>query len=313
MIRPDRSLDPVAQRQLYSSMGQVALIGEYRSLFEEDGIQIGQVLLTKQDLSSRPRYLNVMNCINTLWHNGVIPVINENDTVSLSGLMFTDNDELSGLIAAMMDCQRLFILSNVDGVYDSSAADGRPQLIREVPAGMSVARFVRPDKSGFGRGGMITKCRTAQRTAAAGIEVYIANGATDDVIVRLEAGDPQLRRTRFAAGGHKRAVKKWLASSDGFATAKVVVNKGAEDAITDPERASSLLPVGVREFLGDFKKDDIILVASTDGRTIGAGRAAMDRETAQRQAFAARQKPLIHYDYLYIYPFDSASQGEPDS
>ncbi len=302
MIRGERSLDPVAQRQLYSSMGQVTLIGEYQRLFGGHGIQIGQVLLTKQDLSSRSRYLNVMNCIGTLWHNSVIPVINENDTVSLTGLMFTDNDELSGLIASMMDCQKLFILSNVDGVYNGSAADGGARLIREVPAGASVARFVRPDKSGFGRGGMITKCRTAQKTAAAGIEVYIANGAAEDVIVRLESGDPELRRTHFEAGGHKRAIKKWIASSEGFASAKVVVNKGAEDALTDPDRASSLLPVGVREFAGDFKKDDILLVVSTDGRTIGVGRAAMDKETAQRQAFAARQKPLIHYDYLYIYP-----------
>lgn len=301
MIGGHAALNPVAQRQLLSSVGQAELIDQYKRLFDAHGVKIGQILVTKQDLGSRRHYLNMKSCFDVLWHNGVVPVVNENDAVSLTGLMFTDNDELSGLVASMMDCHRLFILSNIDGIFDGDPADPSSKVIREVARGASVSQYVRAAKSDFGRGGMVTKCRTAQKTAQAGIDVYIANGKTDRVVERLAADDPALPRTHFEAGEHSPAIKKWIAYSDGFASARVVVNKGAADALTDPDRVSSLLPVGVREFEGDFRKDDIIIIADPDGMPIAVGRAAMDKETALRQAFAAKQKPLVHYDYLHVF------------
>lgn len=302
MISGYQDLNPVAQRQLLASVGQVSLIDQYKELFDQHGLKIGQLLVTKQDLGSRLHYLNMKSCVETLWQNGVIPVVNENDAVSLTGLMFTDNDELSGLIASMMDCQCLIILSNIDGIFDGDPKDPNTHVIREVAKGTTVAQYVQATKSDFGRGGMVTKCRMAQKTAQAGIDVFIANGATDNVITRLMANDPTLSRTHFEAGSHSPAIKKWIAYSDGFATARVVVNKGAQEALLSTEHVSSLLPVGVREFEGDFRKDDIILICTTEGKTIGVGRAAMDKETAVKQAFASKQKPLVHYDYLYIYP-----------
>ncbi len=297
-----QDLNPVAQRQLLSSVGQVKLIDQYKQIFDRQGIKIGQLLVTKQDLGSRTHYLNMKNCFETLWQNDVVPVVNENDAVSLAGLMFTDNDELSGLVASMMDCDRLIILSNIDGIFDGDPSDESSKVIREVANGTSVSRYVRATKSDFGRGGMVTKCRMAQKTAQAGIDVYIANGTTPDVIVRIVSADPTLVRTHFEAGQKSPAVKKWIAYSDGFATARIIVNKGAAEALLSSERVSSLLPVGVREFEGDFHKDDIVLIVGPTGDTIGVGRASMDKETAVKQAFAAKQKPLVHYDYLYVYP-----------
>lgn len=302
MIKGYEDLNPVAQRQLLSSVGQVKLIDQYKQIFDRRGLKVAQLLVTKQDFGSRMHYLNMKNCFETLWQNDVVPVVNENDAVSLAGLMFTDNDELSGLIASMMDCDKLFILSNIDGIYDGDPSDPASKVITEVANGTSVSRYVRASKSDFGRGGMVTKCRMAQKTAQAGIDVYIANGAADNVITRLAAADPSLPRTHFEAGKDSPAVKKWIAYSDGFATARVIVNKGAAEALLSTEHVSSLLPVGVREFEGDFRKDDIVLIVGPDGTTIGVGRAAMDKETAVKQAFAAKQKPLVHYDYLYIYP-----------
>lgn len=302
MISGYEGLNPVAQRQLLSSVGQISLVDKYKELFDKHGIKIGQLLVTKQDLGSRLHYLNMKSCVEVLWQNGVVPVVNENDAVSLTGLMFTDNDELSGLIASMMDCQKLFILSNIDGIFNGDPKDPSSSVIREVAKGTTVAQYVQVTKSDFGRGGMVTKCRMAQKTAQAGIDVYIANGSAENVISRLVEEDPTLSRTHFEAGTHSPAIKKWIAYSDGFATAKVIVNKGAEEALLNAERVSSLLPIGVREFEGDFRKDDIILICSTEGKTLGVGRAAMDKDTAVKQAFAAKQKPLVHYDYLYIYP-----------
>ena len=115
-IHPQKKLDSVDQRQLFSAVGQAKLINRYYELFREHGIAVGQVLTTKENFSTRRHYLNQKNCMTVMLENGVIPIVNENDTISVSELMFTDNDELSGLIASMMDAQALIILSNIDGI-----------------------------------------------------------------------------------------------------------------------------------------------------------------------------------------------------
>ena len=302
MIKNYKELDPVAQRQLLSSVGQVKLIDQYKQLFDKHQIAIGQILVTKQDFSTREHYLNMKNCIETLWQSGVVPVVNENDTVSVTALMFTDNDELSGLMASMMDCEKLFILSNIDGIYNGNPNDAGSEGIREIEPNINVAQYVQTTKSGFGRGGMQTKCKTAQKTAASGIDVYIANGTTPNVIKRLVDGDKDFVCTHFVAGQRSPAVKKWIAYSDGFAKATVVVNQGAKLALLSHEHAASLLLPGVVAIDGDFKKDDMLLIKDGEGTIIGVGKASTDRAKISQLSDTRHAKPLIHYDYLYIYP-----------
>ncbi|WP_290392095.1 glutamate 5-kinase, partial [uncultured Muribaculum sp.] len=117
-LRLSQSLDSVSARQLYSAVGQAKLINRYYELFRDHGIACGQILTTKENFSTRRHYLNQKHCMDVMLANNVIPIVNENDTVSVTELMFTDNDELSGLIASMMGMQALIILSNIDGVYD---------------------------------------------------------------------------------------------------------------------------------------------------------------------------------------------------
>lgn len=119
-IKPSKKLDSVEQRQLFSAVGQAKLINRYYELFREHGIPVGQVLTTKESFGTRRHYLNQRNCMMVMLENGVIPIVNENDTISVTELMFTDNDELSGMIASMMDMQALIILSNIDGIYNGS-------------------------------------------------------------------------------------------------------------------------------------------------------------------------------------------------
>ena len=125
-----RRLDEVSARQIYSAVGQVRLIDRYYDLFGEYGIVCGQILTTKESLSTRRDYLNQRNCMETMLSCRVIPIVNENDAISVTELMFTDNDELSGLVAAMMDADLLIILSNIDGIYDGSPADPASRIIR---------------------------------------------------------------------------------------------------------------------------------------------------------------------------------------
>jgi len=122
-IKPSKKLDSVEQRQLFSAVGQAKLINRYYELFREHGIPVGQVLTTKESFGTRRHYLNQRNCMMVMLENGVIPIVNENDTISVTELMFTDNDELSGMIASMMDMQALIILSNIDGIYNGYAGD----------------------------------------------------------------------------------------------------------------------------------------------------------------------------------------------
>lgn len=302
IVKDYDSLEPVAQRQLLSSVGQVMLIDTYKRLFDKHNIQIGQVLVTKQDFRTREHYLNIKNCIEALWECNVIPVVNENDAASVTALMFTDNDELSGLLASMMDCRKLFILSNVDGIYNGDPKADDTSVIRQIEPSANVAQYVQTTKSGFGRGGMQTKCRTAQKTAASGIDVYIANGTAPRVITRLASGDDTFVCTHFVAGEHSPAVKKWIAYSDGFARASVTVNDGAKAALLSHTKAASLLLPGVTAIEGNFMKDDLLLIRDEQGEAIGVGRAGMDKDKALKLVGQKHSKPLIHYDYLYIYP-----------
>ena len=184
-LQVNHMLDSVEQRQLFSAMGQVKLINLYYDLFREYGIHIGQVLTTRENFQSERQYQNQRACMQVMLENGVIPIVNENDTVSVEELMFTDNDELSGLIAQMMDAQTLVLLSNVDGIYDGNPSDPKSEVIRTIKTGEDLSCYIQAEKSSAGRGGMASKYRTASSVAAAGIKVVIANGNRENILKDL--------------------------------------------------------------------------------------------------------------------------------
>lgn len=178
-------LDSVDQRQLFSAVGQAKLINRYFELFREYGIAVGQVLTMKENFSDSEHRKNQENCMKVMLENDVLPIVNENDTVSVTELMFTDNDELSGLMARMTQSQMLIILSNIDGIYTGDPADPASKLIRTIEPGKQLDEYIQDKKSSTGRGGMQSKSNVATQTAAAGISVIIANGKRDDILVKL--------------------------------------------------------------------------------------------------------------------------------
>ena len=196
-IRPSHTLDEVSSRQLYSAIGQAKLMGKYYTLFREHGITCGQVLTTKEGLDKEDHYLNQQRCMEVMLAEGVIPIVNENDTLSITELMFTDNDELSGLMAQMMQVDGLIILSNIDGIYDGNPADPDSRVIRTVMATDDMEQYIQSEKSSHGRGGMLTKCHVARRVAAQGIPVVIANGKREDILLSLIDHPEETVCTRF--------------------------------------------------------------------------------------------------------------------
>ena len=200
-LKVSHDLDSVEQRQLFSALGQVKLVGLYYDLFREFGIHVGQVLTMKENFEPGEQYRNQRACMLVMLENDVLPIVNENDTVSVTELMFTDNDELSGLIAQMMEAETLILLSNIDGIFDRHPDDPEAQLIREVVPGRDLSEYIQPEKSAFGRGGMHSKYTTASRIQQAGIRVIIANGERDNILVDLVENKQNVPHTEFIPHG----------------------------------------------------------------------------------------------------------------
>lgn len=294
--------DPVIQKQILAAVGQVELIQSYKELFSAKAIQVAQLMVTKEDFRDRQHYLNMKNCLTGLVKKGIMPVINENDTVAVTELMFTDNDELAGLVAAMIDADVLLLLSNVDGIYKGHPDDPDAELIEYVGQKMpSINNYIAPTKSSFGRGGMLTKMTMAKKSADLGIEVIIANGKKENVLVDYDRGT--LKCTYFEPGKSKHNHKKWIAHSDNYSKGEVVINEGAEKALTSGQIVS-LLPIGMTEIRGEFEKGEIVRIVNDKGQKIGLGRAEFSTKTAVEKIGLSHQKPMIHYDYLYLFDRD---------
>ena len=307
-------IDTVSARQLFSAVGQVKLLNRYYDLFNEYGIACGQVLTTKESLSTRRQYLNQRNCMEAMLAAGVVPIVNENDTISVTELMFTDNDELSGLVAAMMGAEALVILSNIDGIYNGSPADPASEVIREIEHGKDLSSYIQTSKSSFGRGGMLTKTNIARKVADEGITVIIANGKRDNILVDLlhqelpslfpdvqsSALDSQLTYTRFIPAPQPvSSVKKWIAHSEGFAKGELHIDDCATKVLAS-DKAVSILPIGITDVRGEFEKDDIVRIIDFEGNPIGVGKANCSSEQAREAMGKHGKKPVVHYDYLYI-------------
>jgi glutamate 5-kinase len=298
LISISEKSDSVATRQLFASIGQVKLINTYAQQFQKFSILCSQVLVTKEDFRDRLHYLNMKNCLTILLQHHVVPVVNENDVVSVTELMFTDNDELAGLIASMLNAQALIVLTNVDGIYDGNPDAEGVKIIEEVKdTPIDFSSFVSSARSQFGRGGMITKSTMAQKIAQLGIAVHIANGTTDNILA--DVLEDKAVHTHFAPNKSASGKKKWIAHSGNFAKGIVQINEGAKAALTSA-KASSLLPVGVINIISDFKKGEIIKLVDENNKPIGLGIAEYGSDKAAEMMGQKNKKALIHYDYLYL-------------
>ena len=298
LITPPNKMDVISKRQLLAAVGQIKLINIYADLFERQQALCAQVLVTKEDFRDREHYINMKNCITALLQNKVIPILNENDVISVTELMFTDNDELAGLVSGMMDADQLIILSNVNGIYNGSPSNPASEVIPIIEFGENAFEdFITSEKSNFGRGGMLTKCSIANKVAGLGIPVNIANGKSANVLLDIMAKKPV--GTLFKAKKNISSIKKWVAHSEGFIKGIVYIDKGAEKALLS-HKPTSLLPVGIMSIEGSFKKGDIIRISNMEGRQLGVGRAQYNSEKAMELMHKKHEKALVHYDYLFL-------------
>ena len=301
---PERPKD-TPSKQAAAAVGQCELMHIYDDMFSKYNVPVAQNLLTRATLTNE-RLPHVQNTIGRLLEMGVIPIVNENDTISVSELMFTDNDELSGLIASMMDVQALIILSNIDGIYNGLPADPASEVIREIEHGKDLTSNIQTSKASYGRGGMQTKPNIARKVADEGITVIIANGKRDNILTdilrneELRMKNEELKYTRFIPSPEPvSSVKKWIAHSEGFAKGELHINECATKILAS-DKAVSILPIGITDVRGGFEKDDIVRIIDHTGNAVGVGKANCNSEQAREAMGKHGKKPVVHYDYLYI-------------
>jgi len=290
--------DSLEEKQMLASLGQHELMHAYAALFKEHGKLVAQVLLTKQDFQTRKHYLNIARILRETEKNkDIIPIVNENDSVSIEELMFTDNDELAGLIAAQMNADKLIILTNVKGVYDKSPHEPDARLISIIDPQKGWPE-VSSLKSSQGRGGMSSKLATARKMAALGIMTHIASVEEENVILRLVKGK-NLGST-ILPRQKKSNIKKWIAFNEDKQNGAIHINTCLFDILKENKRIVSILPVGIEKYRGDFKKGDLVKIISPNGDEIGFGIAQYGAEKLEDVLGVKGKKTFIHYDHLYI-------------
>lgn len=295
--------------QACAAIGQMGLIHTWSNVLDQHGIKTAQVLLTHDDLADRRRYLNSCDALQNLIDWRVIPVINENDTVSTDEIRFGDNDTLAAMVAGQVQAELLIILTDQQGMFDSDPrSNPNAKLFSSVRA-LDDSLFEMAGGGGvFGRGGMVTKVRAARLAARSGCPTLIASGESEHVLARLMAGE--MLGTLFTTDNDRvTANKKWLAAH--LQTAgRLVIDAGAVEAIKLKHR--SLLPVGVKAIEGHFDRGDVVECVDQKGQRIAVGRVNFSSRSADmvkglssdkvhQLLGEARSLEMIHRNHMAIY------------
>ena len=265
---PPDHLD-VTEKQAAAAVGQGILMERYARAFEKHGIVTAQVLLTRDIIDFRKKYLNARNTLRSLLDRGVVPVVNENDTVAVEEIRFGDNDALSALTAILVDAYLLILLSDVAGLFDADPkTDENAKLIEQVhDIDDSIRVLAGGARPGGGTGGMVSKIEAAQQAVSAGVQTVIALGREPDVVASILGGKSP-GTTFFPKETTLTSRKKWLAfgiSSEG----RLVVNQGARDMMR--KRGTSLLPVGIVEVKGNFDAGACVEICDESGILVARG------------------------------------------
>jgi glutamate 5-kinase len=262
----------IPYKQVLASVGQSRLMNVYEQIFNQHHITVAQALLTKGDIADRAGYLNARNTLLAMMELRVIGIINENDVVSIDEIKeakFGDNDNLSAMVANLVDADMLMILTDIDGLYTTDphidATARLVPLVSKVDAG--IKRISAKTTSNVGTGGMVTKIEAARIATASGVRVVIANGKEPDVVIRLASGEAI--GTHFLPTSDQRESRqRWMVS--GLSTrGKLIIDSGATTALKKQKR--SLLAAGIEKAEGKFGRGDIVAIYDTEGNQIGCG------------------------------------------
>ncbi len=261
--------DEIPKRQAISAIGQSGLINAYEKSFETFGKKVAQILLTGEDLNDRKRYLNVRNALHTLIDWGVVPVVNENDTIMIEEIKLGDNDNLAAMITLLLDADFLFILTDLDGLFNKDPRVFKDAMLisRVDTFEEKIDAYASSIPGTLGTGGMLSKIQAARKVTSAGIPMIVAKGDTEDVLLRLFRGEKL--GTYFVPKNEKMASRKcWIAHT---LTPKgsITIDDGAVQAVL--KNGKSLLPIGVVGVHGDFEEGAAVSFQTVGKEILGTG------------------------------------------
>ena len=300
--------------QAAAAAGQAHLIRLYNDCLEVHGFRAAQLLLTANDFRNRERYLNVRNTLNTLFEFSIIPIINENDTVSISEIQFGDNDQLAAMVSNLLEDSLLIVLSVIDGLLDGNPDSPDSKVIPVVERwDENLLALAAESKSRGGTGGMRSKLQAARKVTEVGENVIIANGRRDRILDQIMAGD-EIGTLFLAQGRNIPAWKRWI----GYTVeprGRLKLDAGAKQALTTSGR--SLLAIGITEVEGKFGRGDVVSLLGEDGKEFARGLTNYDSPTTTRlkgQRLAdlpsdpanLPYEEIIHRDNLLVFGHDSA-------
>ncbi len=270
----------IQEQQAAAAVGQMGLIQAYESEFQKFGLHTAQILLTHDDLSNRKRYLNARTTLKTLLELGVVPVINENDTVVTDEICFGDNDTLAGLVSNLINADAMVILTDQDGLYDADPR-GNPnaKLVSEAPCNDDrLFDYAGTGHGALGRGGMLTKVRAARLAARSGTYTCIVNGRETGILGKLRAGEAK-GTLLLPESGPLASRKQWLA---GHLKVKgmLVLDAGAVKVLKNSGK--SLLPVGIKSASGTFQRGDVVSCEDEAGKPVARGLVNYNSEEAAK-------------------------------
>lgn len=305
LIRPDS----VYKLQAAAAVGQMGLVQAYESQFKQHKLHTAQILLTHDDLSNRSRYLNARSVLLKLITLGIVPVVNENDTVVTDEIRFGDNDTLAALVANLIDADLLVILTDQQGMFDSDPRHNpQAELLTEVDAlSPELDNMAGDSKGTLGRGGMATKLRAARLAARSGAATIIASGREDNVLSRIYQGE-SIGTLLLANQAPLLARKQWLAGHLQM-KGELVLDNGAARVLKS--NGSSLLAVGVKDVIGQFTRGDMVVCVDENGQEIARGLINYSSDEADKIKGHATSKisgilgyvdepELIHRDNLIV-------------
>ncbi len=266
--------------QASAAVGQMGLVQAYEACFQKHGVHSAQVLLTHEDLANRKRYLNARSTLRTLLDFATVPVVNENDTVVTDEIRFGDNDTLGALVANLVEADLLIILTDQQGLFDRNPKTSPDaKLIKEANADDErLMEYADPSAGAHGRGGMLTKVIAAQKAARSGTHTIIAYGHEKNIIERLVNGE-SMGSFLKAEKGHMVARKQWLAGHM-RCNGELILDDGAVRVLH--QSGASLLPIGVKEVRGNFKRGEVVACIRSDGMEVARGLVNYPVEEARK-------------------------------
>lgn len=300
----------IPAKQMLAAVGQPELMKRYELLFGTHGIKVAQLLLTREDIRQRSRYLNARNTLELLLTHSILPVINENDTVAVDEIRIGDNDNLSALVANLVEADLLILLTDQPGLYTADPRQSSEvELIREITTvkiPLKVWEAAGGSANGLGTGGMLTKLQAAEIARRSGTTVVITSGSEADVLLRLTAGE-KMGTFIFPTVDRMESRKRFLLASV-VRSAGIIIDQGALQAL---QRGASLLPAGVREVKGRFEQGDCVALLLPDSSRCALGlvnysadevnriKGCQTSEIEQRLGYSAAEE-IVHHNHMVL-------------